>query len=97
MKDLEREVELLREKVRLLERLRELEGKPPVVPYYPVPYYVPVEPWPHYQPWTGGDHTGTWWPNPNIITSDGNITAGSDAVTTGTVTNHESNNVTWTQ
>lgn len=84
--DLEREVELLREKVRLLERLRELEGENIPAPIYP------------YTPWTDGDHTGKWTPDPTIVTCDGdNLTAVPGTITTGTATGWGSNNITWTQ
>lgn len=96
--DLEREVELLREKVRLLERLRELEGENIPAPIYPVPLYVPPYPLYPYTPWTDGDHTGKWIPDPTIVTCDGdNLTAVPGTITTGTATGWGSNNITWTQ
>lgn len=83
--ELKKEIELLKEKIRLLERQKELEEdlielkrlskdlypQPQIVP---MPYPVYPEPCPPYQPWSTGDPLPI---NPTIICADGTYKTGS--------------------
>jgi len=77
---LEKEIKLLKEKVAMLEKIKELEEqinqlRQPV--YIPYPYYVnphPYRPWP-YSPITTADPQPCWiWNGDNIIDGITSIT-----------------------
>ena len=71
--DLEREIELLKEKVALLEKIKELQDAikvkecTPIIPYIP---YVPINP----QPFTPWHPPWTPWYGPNTAGDPGPVT-----------------------
>ena len=70
VKQLEREVELLKQIIDLTKQLEELKARPPIcVPVYPNPWYPvqPYDPWPiRYEPYYPSITTGSVTVSDNV-------------------------------
>lgn len=73
MCDLEKEIKLLKEKVELLEKIRELQGSPIPFTYPPIYPIYPIYPYPSPYPYapiiTYGDKTGDSLPHNPVFTT----------------------------